>query len=93
MRRTYWGANGTKEGRWNTIEAVGATRLSGRTLGIIGLGRIGTAVALRAKAFRLNVIYYGNYLNNKEINLNNKKLNKIILLSLVLKKYKNIKIK
>jgi lactate dehydrogenase-like 2-hydroxyacid dehydrogenase len=33
--------------------------LNGRTLGIIGLGRIGTATALRAKAFSLNVIFYG----------------------------------
>jgi hypothetical protein len=42
MRRTYWVANGTKAGNWNTIEARGATRLNGRTLGLIGLGRIGT---------------------------------------------------
>ncbi|WP_422031857.1 C-terminal binding protein [Roseovarius sp.] len=33
-------------------------RLRGRTLGIIGLGRIGTATALRAKAFGLDVVCY-----------------------------------
>ncbi|MBC7360748.1 MAG: D-glycerate dehydrogenase [Candidatus Aminicenantes bacterium] len=32
--------------------------LSGKTLGIIGFGRIGRAVARRAKAFNLKVIYY-----------------------------------
>ncbi|PJE28907.1 D-3-phosphoglycerate dehydrogenase/C-terminal binding protein [Pseudooceanicola antarcticus] len=33
-------------------------RLRGRTFGIVGLGRIGTATALRAKAFGLNVVCY-----------------------------------
>jgi len=32
--------------------------LSGKTLGIIGFGRIGRAVARRARAFNLKVIYY-----------------------------------
>ncbi|MBU0672694.1 MAG: C-terminal binding protein, partial [Candidatus Margulisbacteria bacterium] len=36
-------------------------RLSGKTMGIVGLGRIGTAVALRAKAFGLKVIFYDPY--------------------------------
>ena len=34
------------------------TSASGKTLGIIGLGRIGRAVALRAKGFHMNVIYH-----------------------------------
>lgn len=33
-------------------------RVAGQTLGIVGLGAIGTAVALRAKAFGLNVGFY-----------------------------------
>lgn len=33
-------------------------RLSGKKLGIVGMGRIGTAVARRAKAFGLNIHYY-----------------------------------
>lgn len=32
-------------------------RIGGKTLGIIGLGRIGEAVAIRAKAFGLKIIY------------------------------------
>jgi len=32
--------------------------LKGKTLGIIGLGRIGTEVARRAKCFKMNVVYY-----------------------------------
>ncbi|MDR3474198.1 MAG: D-glycerate dehydrogenase [Devosia sp.] len=33
-------------------------RLRGKALGIVGMGRIGTAVASRAKAFGLNIHYY-----------------------------------
>ena len=36
-------------------EAAGATRVRGQRLGIIGLGRIGTAVALRARVFGFSV--------------------------------------
>jgi len=32
--------------------------LQGKQLGIVGLGRIGTAVAIRAKAFGMRVVYY-----------------------------------
>src|SRR4029453_7512423 len=37
-------------------------RLAGRTLGIIGLGRIGAATAMRAKALRMRVIAVDPYL-------------------------------
>ena len=37
-------------------------RLSTCTLGIVGLGRIGTAVALRAKAFGMDVVFHDPYL-------------------------------
>lgn len=36
-------------------------RLEGKMLGIIGLGRIGTAVAIRAKALGLRVLFYDPY--------------------------------
>ena len=39
-------------------------RLSTQTLGIVGLGRIGTAVALRAKAFDMDVVFYDPYKPN-----------------------------
>lgn len=41
---------------WSPLYQLG-TELSGKTLGIIGLGNIGKAVAKRAKAFDMNIIY------------------------------------
>ena len=53
----------TKSGKWDDWEAAEPVyRLRGRTLGIIGLGRIGTALALRAKVFGLNVIAFDPYI-------------------------------
>ena len=42
--------------------AQGCARIRGDTLGIVGLGRIGSGVALRAKAFGFNVTFYDPYL-------------------------------
>jgi D-3-phosphoglycerate dehydrogenase len=39
--------------------------LAGKTLGIIGLGRIGCEVAARAKAFKMNLVYYDKVRNKK----------------------------
>jgi len=45
------------EGRWEKKLFMG-TELAGQTLGIIGLGRVGCAVAKRAIAFEMNVMGY-----------------------------------
>ena len=36
-----------------------ATKLGGATMGIVGLGRIGRAVAKRAEAFGMRIVYFG----------------------------------
>lgn len=46
--------NSTKNGQW--AKDLKGSELYGKTLGIVGLGRIGTEVAKRAKAFGMNVI-------------------------------------
>ncbi|MEM9283867.1 MAG: C-terminal binding protein [Verrucomicrobiota bacterium] len=48
-------------GDWSVDAAKPIARLRGRTFGIVGCGRIGCAVALRAKAFGFNVIFYDPY--------------------------------
>jgi D-3-phosphoglycerate dehydrogenase len=50
----------TKAARWEKSKFVGV-ELMGKTLGIIGLGRIGAAVAERARAFGLNILAYDPY--------------------------------
>ena len=50
-----------RQGRWSW-EAVGnLRRIRGCRLGIIGLGRIGTATAIRALAFGVDVSFYDPY--------------------------------
>jgi D-3-phosphoglycerate dehydrogenase / 2-oxoglutarate reductase len=46
---------GLKAGKWLKKELEG-TELYGKTLGVIGFGRIGSGVGARAKAFGMNVI-------------------------------------
>ncbi|HEV2125822.1 MAG TPA: C-terminal binding protein, partial [Chloroflexota bacterium] len=48
-------------GQWGPSHVKPLFRLRGRRLGIVGLGRIGTATALRAKALGLEVIFYDPY--------------------------------
>ena len=50
------------DGRWNRAEYMG-TELKGKTLGVVGLGRVGRAVAARAKAFEMTVIAYDPYVS------------------------------
>ncbi len=47
-----------RAGNWNAKTVFGTPRLRGRTLGLVGCGRIGTAMALRAKALSLRVVIY-----------------------------------
>ena len=49
-----------KEGKFEGWEPLGflGMELNGNTLGIVGMGRIGTALARRAKAFGMNIIYH-----------------------------------
>lgn len=58
-RRLGEGHRALRSGEWNGWSPTGMLghRIGGKTLGIIGLGRIGEAVALRARAFGLNIIY------------------------------------
>jgi len=69
LRRVSEGDRIIREGKWNQIygayDYVG-TDLQGMTLGIFGLGRIGSALAKRAKSFDMKIIYH----NRKPISKN-----------------------
>src|SRR5947209_20373925 len=50
------------EGRWEKSCAAG-TEVRGKTLGLVGLGRIGSEVAVRAQAFDLRVLAYDPFIS------------------------------
>ena len=59
-RRVVEGDRRTREGRfqfWAPLHFLGAG-VTGKTLGIIGLGRIGKAVARKAAAFDMRILYH-----------------------------------
>jgi D-3-phosphoglycerate dehydrogenase / 2-oxoglutarate reductase len=51
-----------KRGEWVRSKFMGI-ELNGKTLGVIGLGRIGTRVTVRARAFGMRVIAYDPYIS------------------------------
>lgn len=58
-RRIHEGWNFVREGSWVPGHNIPlGMDLGGKTLGIIGMGQIGAAVAKRARVFGMNVIYY-----------------------------------
>ncbi|MCL5257415.1 MAG: D-glycerate dehydrogenase [Chloroflexi bacterium] len=60
MRHIVPGDRFLREGRfthWDAYHFLGP-ELEGATLGIVGLGRIGSTVARRAKGFEMKIIYY-----------------------------------
>lgn len=64
LRRVTEGDRIVRKRRWTQIygayDYVG-TDISGKILGILGFGRIGTAVAKRARAFGMNIIYHNRH--------------------------------
>ncbi len=57
---------GMKQGNWLKKELEGV-ELSGKTLGLIGFGRIGVEVGVRATAFGMNVVAYDPLISEEEI--------------------------
>lgn len=49
---------------WRTTDCSGVRRLRGATLGVIGLGAIGSAVAQRAEAFGMRIVYTDPYVES-----------------------------
>lgn len=60
-RNTAWANNFLKGGTWDRKPFRGV-ELYGKTVGIVGLGRIGSMVATRLKAFNMSVIAYDPYI-------------------------------
>lgn len=58
-------ANSVKEGKWDRKKFTG-TQLAGKTLGVVGLGRVGFEVARRAAAFEMRVLAYDPYITTEK---------------------------
>lgn len=53
-------------GKWDRKTFMGV-ELRGKTLGVVGFGRIGRAVAKRARAFEMNVVAYDPFVDSASI--------------------------
>lgn len=58
MRRTVFNDKFVRAGSWLNGNAPLADKVSGNRMGIIGLGRIGKAIAKRAEAFGMKIAYH-----------------------------------
>jgi D-3-phosphoglycerate dehydrogenase len=55
-----------RRGQWNKAQYAQARGLKGRTLGLIGMGRIGQAVVKRAQAFEMKVVAWSRSLTKRQ---------------------------
>lgn len=62
-RRLNYGGRTLRAGKWEgwAPSTMLGHRIAGKTLAIVGMGRIGQAVAHRARAFGLNVVYHSRH--------------------------------
>ena len=56
-----------RDGRWER-GALQGVELAGHTLGVVGLGRIGSGVAIRARAFEMRVVAYDPFVSTERAN-------------------------
>jgi len=66
FRKIIEADNSTRAKIWKKKELVG-NELYGKTFGIIGLGRIGKAVAKRASVFGMNILTFDLFVKNSDV--------------------------
>jgi D-3-phosphoglycerate dehydrogenase len=67
VRHTFDANKAVKENRWSEYLKFIGTELAGNTLGIVGMGNIGTRVALRARAFEMDIFVYDPYIPESHV--------------------------
>jgi lactate dehydrogenase-like 2-hydroxyacid dehydrogenase len=55
-----------RDGKWLTAQYPSLSELNGKTVGILGLGRIGKEIATRCQAMKMRVVYHGRQRQAKE---------------------------
>ena len=69
LARRFVGADASvKAGKWERMAFLGV-ELHGKTLGVIGLGKIGARVAMRARAFGMRIIAHDPFLTRHHLHV------------------------
>ena len=69
-----------KDGKWDRSKFLGI-ELSGKTLGIIGFGKVGQLVAERMKSFGMSIIFYDPFVNEWNGSEKKKELDELLQVS------------
>jgi D-3-phosphoglycerate dehydrogenase len=67
VRHTHAADRAVKANRWSDYLKFLGTELAGKTLGIIGMGNIGARLALRARAFEMNLLVCDPYIPESHV--------------------------
>jgi D-3-phosphoglycerate dehydrogenase len=66
-RHTHEANRAVKENRWSEYLKFTGVELARKTLGIVGMGNIGARVALRARAFEMDLLVYDPYIPESHV--------------------------
>ncbi len=66
-RHTHAADQAVRENRWGEYLRFTGTELAGKTLGIVGMGNIGMRVALRARAFEMDLLVCDPYIPESHV--------------------------
>ena len=67
VRHTFEANRAVKENRWGDYLKYVGTELANKTIGIVGMGNIGTRVAIRARAFEMHFLVHDPYIPESHV--------------------------
>jgi D-3-phosphoglycerate dehydrogenase / 2-oxoglutarate reductase len=66
-RHTHAADRAVRANRWSEYLKFTGTELAGKTVGIVGMGNIGTRLAIRARAFEMEFLVYDPYIPESHV--------------------------